>query len=104
LFVIGAIVLLFPGMSAQAQGGPPPIPHSLEGRQDCVICHATGVGGAPKFPTDHTGRTNEMCQLCHNPTGGATHWRIVQFCRLRATNQSRNRRRAQDSASASKSR
>ena len=67
LFVLGAIVLLLPSAPVVAQGGPPTIPHALEGRQDCLICHSTGVGGAPKFPADHTGRTNDMCQVCHKP-------------------------------------
>lgn len=70
-FLIGGALILLPSTPAQAQGGPPPIPHSLDGRQDCVICHATGVGGAPKFPADHTGRTSAMCQGCHKP-GAAT--------------------------------
>lgn len=66
--VIVAIVLVFwTSVPAQAQKVPPPIPHSLDGRQDCSICHTTGVGGAPKSPPDHTGRTNEMCKACHQP-------------------------------------
>jgi len=72
LVILAAVVLVLPSFPASAQGGPPPIPHSLDGRQDCVICHSTGVGGAPKFPADHTGRTNEMCQLCHKPGAPST--------------------------------
>jgi predicted CXXCH cytochrome family protein len=43
----------------------PPIPHPLEGRDNCLACHETGVAGAPQVPEDHAGRTNEMCPLCH---------------------------------------
>ncbi|MBI5032428.1 MAG: cytochrome c3 family protein [Chloroflexi bacterium] len=68
LIALVAIALLVPSVSVDAQsGGPPSIPHSLEGRGDCVTCHATGLAGAPKSPADHTGRTNEMCQMCHKP-------------------------------------
>lgn len=73
-WIILGIVLVSVGLGivatfapVHAQRTPPPIPHSLEGRQDCNLCHATGVGGAPKFPADHTGRTNEMCRVCHQP-------------------------------------
>ena len=43
----------------------PPIPHTLEGRDNCLACHQTGAAGAPKIPDDHAGRTNEMCLMCH---------------------------------------
>ena len=67
LFILAILILLLPGVAVRAQQGPPPIPHSLEGRQDCVVCHATGVAGAPKYPADHTGRTSAMCPACHQP-------------------------------------
>ncbi|MGB8643831.1 MAG: cytochrome c3 family protein [Anaerolineae bacterium] len=68
-----ALALLAPYAVVRAQSGPPPIPHSLEGRSDCVVCHGTGAAGAPKFPPDHEGRTSAMCLGCHQPsaaTGG----------------------------------
>jgi hypothetical protein len=43
----------------------PFIPHPVEGREQCLACHETGVAGAPQIPEDHAGRTNEMCQACH---------------------------------------
>jgi formate-dependent nitrite reductase cytochrome c552 subunit len=67
LFLLLVIVL---GTSEVALARPPsqpPIPHTLEGRSDCIACHGTGLAGAPKFPPDHAGRTNEMCQVCHKP-------------------------------------
>jgi hypothetical protein len=48
-----------------AAGGPPAIPHPLEGREGCVLCH--GESGVKPFPADHTGRTNDVCQMCHKP-------------------------------------
>ncbi len=57
-----------PGAPTPAtRGEPPKIPHSLTGRENCVACHQTGVGGAPKFPDDHVSRTNELCKFCHEP-------------------------------------
>ncbi len=53
---------------AAVAGGPPAIPHSLAGRQDCLACHQEGIGGAPRVPSNHAGRTNDMCQGCHVPT------------------------------------
>ncbi|MDO8751323.1 MAG: hypothetical protein Q7K03_09315 [Dehalococcoidia bacterium] len=52
-----------------AVGGPPAIPHALEGRTDCLMCHATGVAGAPAVPANHVGRTSNTCNLCHKPGG-----------------------------------
>ena len=76
-----AILLVFTSLVAQAeppgQGGPPQIPHPKEGHTDCLSCHQNGVNGAPKYPPDHTGRTNDMCVTCHqfkpaSTTGSAT--------------------------------
>ena len=50
---------------------PPAIPHPLEGRDDCALCHETGAGGAPQFPGDHAGRTNDLCQTCHQSSQAA---------------------------------
>ncbi len=45
-------------------GGPPNIPHSLEGRDDCLMCHASG---SKQVPESHAGRTIDMCRGCHSP-------------------------------------
>jgi hypothetical protein len=49
-------------------GGPPAIPHTLVGREKCLACHQEGIGGAPRIPGDHAGRTNDVCQACHQPS------------------------------------
>lgn len=49
-----------------AIGGPPVIPHTLTGRDKCLACHETGVGGTPKIPSDHAGRKDDVCQACHS--------------------------------------
>ncbi|MEE9399141.1 MAG: cytochrome c3 family protein [Dehalococcoidales bacterium] len=41
------------------------LPHEVTGREDCLLCHGEGIGGAAKVPADHAGRTNETCQVCH---------------------------------------
>ncbi|MEK7777158.1 MAG: hypothetical protein AAB303_00845, partial [Chloroflexota bacterium] len=56
-----------PTPTPPALGGPPAIPHALEGRADCLICHATGVAGASAVPANHAGRTSNTCNLCHKP-------------------------------------
>ena len=42
---------------------PPEIPHTLEGRTDCLLCHQ--VGGLKPFPEDHTGHSIDTCLSCH---------------------------------------
>lgn len=41
----------------------PVIPHTLEGRTDCLLCHNTG--GIKPAPKDHEGRTSGSCLSCH---------------------------------------
>ncbi|MCO6449483.1 MAG: cytochrome c3 family protein [Caldilineales bacterium] len=55
-----------------AAAGAPAIPHTLEGHDKCLACHQEGVGGAPQMPDDHAGRTEEICQACHQPGGTMT--------------------------------
>ena len=43
--------------------GPPSIPHSLDGRDNCLLCH--DIGGLKPFPADHEGRTTDLCRVCH---------------------------------------
>ncbi|MBI4671209.1 MAG: hypothetical protein HY741_06020 [Chloroflexi bacterium] len=47
-----------------AAGGPPNIPanHATSG---CLVCHATGAAGAPKFPDSHVAFTENQCTTCH---------------------------------------
>lgn len=53
--------------SSAASTGPKPLPASHAGRTTCNVCHETGVGGAPKNPTDHAGRIDTTCLACHKP-------------------------------------
>ncbi len=52
---------------AASPAAPPGIPHPLEGRDDCLACHGAGIAGVPQTPDDHAGRTNDLCQGCHQP-------------------------------------
>lgn len=49
---------------AQLPGGPPPIPHSLQMRENCVACH-TGPGAVVELRVEHPSRGN--CRQCHVP-------------------------------------
>ena len=48
-------------------GAASPIPHTLIGHSNCLICHAEGFEGASVVPPDHEGYENEGCQDCHEP-------------------------------------
>lgn len=41
------------------------ITHALDGRDNCGMCHDTGIGDATKTPDDHAGRSNDDCTACH---------------------------------------
>ena len=45
------------------------LPHEIARREDCLLCHGEGIGGAQRVPADHAGRANDTCQLCHEPPG-----------------------------------
>ena len=42
---------------------PPVVPHVLQGRADCLVCH--GQAGFKPAPQDHAGRGNDGCLNCH---------------------------------------
>lgn len=46
---------------------PPAVPHSIEGRAECRVCHEAGLGGAPQFPASHAERPSDVCLTCHVP-------------------------------------
>ncbi len=47
---------------------PPAIPHELEGRSNCLMCHKPGaMKNVPDAPASHAGRTIAMCPVCHKP-------------------------------------
>lgn len=43
------------------------IPHDLEGKAQCTMCHSGAMPNIPGTPADHEGRGIEYCQLCHKP-------------------------------------
>lgn len=59
-----------PGAGTTPPGKPgeasPAIPHSLAGRDNCLVCH-NPYGSFKPPPKDHAGRTNDSCQGCHKP-------------------------------------
>ncbi|MBI2906189.1 MAG: HYR domain-containing protein [Chloroflexi bacterium] len=59
------IPTMIPLTATPTAPAPPRIPHNLAGRSDCLACHASGAGGAPRPPASHAGRTSGVCLLCH---------------------------------------
>lgn len=54
-----------PRLGGSAMGGsPPPVPHSLHFREDCIACH-TGNGAVAEIRVEHASRGN--CRQCHVP-------------------------------------
>lgn len=43
---------------------PAPIPHALDGREECFTCHAIGAVDAPPVPADHE-QDVALCTTCH---------------------------------------
>ncbi len=54
-----------PEEEKEESSGPPQTPHTLEGREDCLICH--GADAVQPFPIDHVGRPVATCLGCHKP-------------------------------------
>lgn len=53
----------------QSGTAPPAIPHDLEGKDNCAMCHAEGVMGAAKMPENHGDDVAGKCAVCHMPAG-----------------------------------
>ncbi len=59
------------GETAGAKASPAPkIPHSLDGRSECTLCHSVGGSGVGQpggmgTPSSHQGRTSDTCRSCH---------------------------------------
>lgn len=79
--IVGPLIslALLVAASAQAQGPSPApaeppaspgapglIPHTLEGRADCLGCH--GPAASNPAPLDHDHRSNKTCTACHVPS------------------------------------
>jgi nitrate reductase cytochrome c-type subunit len=46
-----------------AADGPPAIPHPVDGRENCLLCH--GEDAFMPYPANHVGRPVTSCQTCH---------------------------------------
>ena len=50
--------------------GPKLIPHDLEGKDNCLMCHMPGVmAPVTDTPENHEGRGIEVCLWCHTTAG-----------------------------------
>jgi cytochrome c-type protein NapB len=57
-----------PAINGEAlPGGPPPMPHTLQLRDNCNACHA-GPAAVKEIKTSHPERVN--CRQCHVPSDG----------------------------------
>lgn len=52
-----------PPAATSGPATPSAVPHPLEGRSDCLMCH--GLAGFKPSPADHVERTNDLCMACH---------------------------------------
>ncbi len=67
-FALALLLCLLMVMTGTA-AAQPRIPHTLDGRDNCLSCH--GPQGVKPVPADHAGRTNDMCRACHQPAAAA---------------------------------
>lgn len=52
--------------SPMLTGDASTIPHAMEGRESCLMCHRPGaMEDATDIPESHEGREVEYCTLCH---------------------------------------
>jgi cytochrome c-type protein NapB len=56
---------------ADLPGAPPPIPHELQTRGNCIACHV-GPGTVTAIRVEHPSRGN--CRQCHVPETSAAPW------------------------------
>lgn len=59
-------------------GGPPPIPHTLHMRENCLACHA-GAGAVVDIRTTHPDRIN--CRQCHAHPSTTEGWKRAEVDR-----------------------
>lgn len=56
------------------------VAHDLEGKANCLMCHAPGVmAPVPDTPKTHEGRVVETCLWCHGPESGMVKTGATQF-------------------------
>ncbi len=47
---------------------PSTVPHEVEVRRECTLCHTLGrIAAVPDAPLDHEGRPDASCTMCHVP-------------------------------------
>ncbi len=60
-----------PAPAAARAGLAAAIPHPLEGRENCLLCHGINDTIRP-MPADHAGRSNASCLNCHQEQSAVT--------------------------------
>lgn len=56
---------LAPSLLAAQEAKPGAVPHDLEGKAQCLMCHTGAMQGVAGVPADHEGRGNDTCLWCH---------------------------------------
>ena len=64
LYEIAAVELLLARSIAFVVALSPYIPHDLEGRETCLVCHDT-AGEIRPAPSNHGDYIDAQCTLCH---------------------------------------
>jgi hypothetical protein len=63
--VFGMAAIL-PGQLAAQATKPPVVPHDLEGKANCLMCHSGKMPNIKGIPAEsHKDYTNDNCLLCH---------------------------------------
>lgn len=67
LVLVGVVASLVAFAWQQEGWTPPPaVQHSLEGRDNCLMCHKPGaMEPVPDVPASHADYTNDLCLMCH---------------------------------------
>ncbi len=56
-------------------GSPPPVPHTLQLRENCIACH-TGPGTVVEIRVEHSSRGN--CRQCHVPVLSTNPFKVFE--------------------------
>ncbi|MGD8728028.1 MAG: hypothetical protein PVH40_10305 [Gemmatimonadales bacterium] len=63
-----AVLIGVPAVLQAQAAKPNPVEHTVEGRDQCLMCHKAGaMETATDVPADHADRPNETCMWCHAP-------------------------------------
>lgn len=66
LLIAAGSLVAFAWQQEEGWTTPPAVPHALEGRDNCLMCHKPGaMEPVPDAPASHEEYTNDWCLMCH---------------------------------------